>query len=969
MTTGMRTLGPVSAALEADVRAWVRRQGVVVWLDLDGHYTDFVDHLVALRADGDLPYEVRAFRGSHLALLMALDGVAAGTEKVPLLVHLPGFTEESVRLTPLLELYAAGVRYRKALDTLVTEAAAGRVRPDRIAAFKSQPGMTLAGADTWLEALLDGAEGGIAAQLRAMKPTAIFDDLLSGGFFAARVGEAETDDALWERMDAWIGLTAAWRDLTLPSSSARPRGGRPRAEDMAFAAASWALCVEYVDDLKRPPVSALLGDAVSLPRPVIDACRAVAAHLRDRHERFYKRTAEETEALLADEIDAARAEDLGRIDTFRFEEDKVLKAAIAALERGEWSKAGDWAALRQVGRPGAASFWLRDDPTRTSAWQLVQSAALLGLAIERAGPRLGASAGGLEAAVAAYVERGAAVDEAHRQLEQRRVALLYPQVPEFEALRARLDGMRRVWRTWADGWARDFNALCKSQGFLPDASLRQRALFDEVVRPLAQEPGVTAYFVVDALRFEMGQELFRQLDGTPATTVRLDARLAELPTVTEVGMNVLAPVDSRGRLTVALAGDPGAVLGFQAGEFRVSNPETRRRAMHDRVGGATCPWLTLEEVVSRDGASLKRTIAQARLVVVHSQEIDNAGEKGVGPAVFDHVLQKLRAAWRLLRDAGVRRFVFTSDHGFLLLDDSAGTAQPHGRRIDPKRRHVFSPVAADHTGEARVALADLGYDGASGHLMFPETTAVFDTGRRAMDFVHGGNSLQERVIPVLTVVHRAAAGVSSLEYGVTAKVLEGVGGMHCLEVRVDVTAQQSLDFGSAKDVELGLRAIDAEGVQVELCQARGKARVVGGVVVAAIGESFELFFRLSGAVDARVLVELHHPSAAAAVAPFVPDARFVVTGRRAVAAPPPPVATDRRDTWLDALDAGVRQVFEHLTAHGTVTESEATVMLGGPRGLRRFAVQFEELARMAPFRVRIDVVAGVKRYVREGVVG
>jgi hypothetical protein len=81
------------------------------------------------------------------------------------------------------------------------------------------------------------------------------------------------------------------------------------------------------------------------------------------------------------------------------------------------------------------------------------------------------------------------------------------------------------------------------------------------------------------------------------------------------------------------------------------------------------------------------------------------------------------------------------------------------------------------------------------------------------------------------------------------------------------------------------------------------------------------------------------------------------------------VATDRRDTWLDALDAGVRQVFEHLTAHGTVTESEATVMLGGPRGLRRFAVQFEELARMAPFRVRIDVVAGVKRYVREGVVG
>ena len=34
--------------------------------------------------------------------------------------------------------------------------------------------------------------------------------------------------------------------------------------------------------------------------------------------------------------------------------------------------------------------------------------------------------------------------------------------------------------------------------------------------------------------------------------------------------------------------------------------------------------------------------------------------------------------------------------------------------------------------------------------------------------------------------------------------------------------------------------------------------------------------------------------------------------------------------------------------------------------VRRFARQFEEYARKAPFAVRIDVVAGVKRYVREG---
>ncbi|MBK7778247.1 MAG: hypothetical protein IPI43_29745 [Sandaracinaceae bacterium] len=59
-------------------------------------------------------------------------------------------------------------------------------------------------------------------------------------------------------------------------------------------------------------------------------------------------------------------------------------------------------------------------------------------------------------------------------------------------------------------------------------------------------------------------------------------------------------------------------------------------------------------------------------------------------------------------------------------------------------------------------------------------------------------------------------------------------------------------------------------------------------------------------------------------------------------------------------------MFEHLLAHGTVTEPEAAAMLGGPRRFRRFARQFEDLAQKAPFVVRIAEVAGVKRYVREG---
>src|SRR5690606_29443498 len=158
----------------------------------------------------------------------------------------------------------------------------------------------------------------------------------------------------------------------------------------------------------------------------------------------------------------------------------------------------------------------------------------------RAGDRLHAAS--LEEALDAYAERGAAADRAHRHLEQHRAARLDPQLPEFETIRERLDDVRRAWRRWADAWARDFNDQRRREGFLPAAARQQRTLFDDVVRPLTEEPGTTALFVVDAFRYEMGEELYAQIGGTAATTAHLKARLAELPTVTEVGMNVLAPV-------------------------------------------------------------------------------------------------------------------------------------------------------------------------------------------------------------------------------------------------------------------------------------------------------------------------------------------------------------------------------------------------------------------------------------------
>ena len=964
-------LGPVSQVLENELRQKVRRHGLVIWLDANSTYSHVVDRLQVMRTAGELTYDVHTFRGSFLELLFEIEPLTGGTSAKPLVVHMPGFNLESIRETPLLELYLAGNVFQKGLETLISEAASGKVLPTYIDTYLQQKDLSLSDADSWLASMLGNSGSTIAGKLRLVTIESLVDDLLSkpAGPISSLIASIEDTKAVWERFGAAIGLPSNWREVVTVADAAsvglHNRGGSDAGsirhvnrDEIAFVVASWALCVEYVDDLHRAPVDSKLRGTAGLARPLIDACRALADHLRVRQTDFYTRTADETEAVLVEETLSARPEDLGKIDTFRFEEEEILSGALKALDSHDWASADSWSRLRIEGE----SFWLRREPARKSVWQLIADAAKLGLRIIEAGPSLG-PVNDHHAAIHRYEKHGAAVDRAHRHLEQRRKALLDTRLPEYEHVRSCLDSMRTVWRTWADQWARDFNTLCRNHGFLPPAEVQQRNLFEQVVAPLISENSITALFVVDALRFEMAQELFLNLSEEKATNCRLDARLAELPTITPVGMNLLAPVSRGGKLYATIQN--GSFKGFSTGEYRVSDPPTRQRAMHDRVGGKTCPLLPLQDVINRDATSLKRSIAKAKLVIVHSKEIDAAGEADFGPVVFDSVLKNIRAAWRLLREAGVKQFVFTADHGFLLregIDD----VQSHGRKIDPDRRHVVSSVAADHVGEVRVALADLGYENTYDFLMFPETTAAFDTGNRSRSFVHGGNSLQERVIPVLTLNHKQDAGGSTTKYKLSGRALEAIAGMHCIEATLTVaTDQQSLDFGSSTEVELALRVPESEKVSVELCQVRRGARLIGGSMIVTINEPFELFFKLRGDSDQRVQIELFHPGADADVQPLPIENRFAIeVSGKSIA--PTHITVPGDGAWLNEFpEGGIRQFFNHLATHGTVTESEATNILGDSRKLRRFATQFETLSAKAPFEIRIDVVNGVKRYVKE----
>ena len=493
---------------------------------------------------------------------------------------------------------------------------------------------------------------------------------------------------------------------------------------------------------------------------------------------------------------------------------------------------------------------------------------------------------------------------------------------------------------------------------LPAAAprIQQRTLFDEVVKPLTQEPGTTAFFVVDALRFEMGEELFRELEGTPATTALLRPRLAELPTVTEVGMNVLAPVartaacnldgGRRGR---------GRARASQTGEFRVSDPETRRRAMHDRVGGATCPLAHPRR--GRQPRQSPRSSARSPRRGWSSctaTEIDKAGEKGVGPAVFDQVLQKLRAAWRLLRDAGVRRFVFTATTGSCCstMAPHRPAAWPPGR---PEAQACLLAGGGGPRGRGQGRARGPRLRGRERQLMFPETHG-------GLRHRPAGDGLRARRQQPAGAGHpgahrwctgRRPAGAAPATAS-RRRRSEGVAGMHCVEAKVEHhrAARRWICGVPEGHRARTARARAAEDVQVELVpDARQGADRGRRTIVATVGEPLRA-----------LLPPLRHRPTRVRSSRSTTEGRG---GRRAVragralrchrsarytrAGSPCVRRSKRVETGCEQLpEGGVRQVFEHLAAHGAVTEDEAAAMLGGPRGAAALREPVRGICRRRP---------------------
>lgn len=255
--------------------------------------------------------------------------------------------------------------------------------------------------------------------------------------------------------------------------------------------------------------------------------------------------------------------------------------------------------------------------------------------------------------------------------------------------------------------------------------------------------------ISDAMRYEVGRELFLRLKDDPRCTAKLSAMMSTLPSYTRLGMAALLPHTS-----LVMKDD----YEIYADDILCNDLTGRQTVLQGHCKDSVC--VQLDDIRKLKIAALREIFTGRQVVYVYHNQIDARGDKRntedeVFAACEDAISEVMEVIHRISTNANTYRFLVTADHGFIYKRDKIAESDKISgvNRKDAwiNRRFVVSKETIVDDGVQTVDLGHiLGYEDEK-KVAFPVSSNVFKVAGGGQNFVHGGSSPQEMIVPVLDV--------------------------------------------------------------------------------------------------------------------------------------------------------------------------------------------------------------------------
>ncbi|MDR3577967.1 MAG: PglZ domain-containing protein [Anaerolineaceae bacterium] len=507
-----------------------------------------------------------------------------------------------------------------------------------------------------------------------------------------------------------------------------------------YTLGQYVLFSELLLDLNIPIPPALAGLARA-GQSAREMIFSVADRLREtRHyQEAYLELASTIETNLHLDQHFAGVKELGQRDTFAFEERQFLQSFIQNVEAGRIEQA------RHILVERRDSIW-RQQPERAQLWAVAERCLNLLDQADQAAEAITKTPKFVTALISAYTaEKGwNELDNRQRLMEQS-----IADCAQTDELEGCISNARNRYRQVMNQIQKLFLDTLEVEGWPPENILRQSQVFDRLIAPALANREKVAYFLADALRFEMGRDLAQAL--VSVGSVEMSSLAASLPTITSVGMAALLP-GADGALELREIGDD--LVPF-IGERRLKNLPERLSYLQERYGDRMVSVEISEFLSLTTAAQREKKLKNADLVIVRDSRIDSMGETvplREARRYMSDLLGDLKTAALQMARLGYCYQVITADHGHVLLPEilpgDVVASTPNGDWTWSKRRFLLGRQVRESAGTRVFNARKLGMSGDISELVVPNGFGVYSAGS---GYFHGGLSLQECILPLIVL--------------------------------------------------------------------------------------------------------------------------------------------------------------------------------------------------------------------------
>lgn len=257
----------------------------------------------------------------------------------------------------------------------------------------------------------------------------------------------------------------------------------------------------------------------------------------------------------------------------------------------------------------------------------------------------------------------------------------------------------------------------------------------------------TIVIISDAMRYEVGQELFARMQDDPKCTAKLSVQLSVLPSYTRLGMAALLP-----HKTLEMTDD------FQvlADGILCDNLAGRQQVLQSYNPDSVC--VQFDDIKNLKVAELRDVLTKRQIIYVYHNQIDARGDKAntedeVFHACEEAVQEIMDLIHRISVSGNTYHFIVTADHGFIYKRDKLTESDKiSGKSADKafvNRRFIVSKAALEDDGIDHVSMGHVLGNEDSKVVSYPVSSNVFKVAGGGANYVHGGSSPQEMLVPVL----------------------------------------------------------------------------------------------------------------------------------------------------------------------------------------------------------------------------